>query len=117
MSRDDLFRMEEKFWTGDAEFYRRNLDDKCLVVFTEMAGLMDKEQIAGTIKNPNRWRKLDLKDRNFLPLADDVAVLSYKASAVRDNGEAYEALVSTIYKRRNGGWKMAFHQQTPLGGK
>ena len=31
------------------------------------------------------------------------------------NGEAYAALVSTGYVRRDDGWKMMFHQQTPLG--
>jgi hypothetical protein len=36
---------------------------------------------------------------------------------VRDNGEAYEALVSSAYVRRDGQWKMAFHHQTPLAGK
>jgi hypothetical protein len=39
MTGDDLFKIERNFWTGDAEFYRSNLDEKCLVVFTEMSGL------------------------------------------------------------------------------
>jgi hypothetical protein len=44
---------------------------------------------------------------------DDVALLTYHASA-EAKGEPYEARVSSGYVRRNGGWKMMFHQQTPL---
>lgn len=117
MTGDDLFEIERNFWTGDAEFYRSNLDEKCLVVFTEMSGLKARNDIAAMIKNGRRWQKLQIDDRNVLSLSDDVALLSYKASAVRDNGEAYEALVSSAYVRRDGQWKMAFHHQTPLAGK
>jgi hypothetical protein len=117
MARDELFETEKKFWTGDAEFYRKNLDEQCLVVFAEMSGVMRKEEIAATIKEGARWRKLDMKDRNFLSLADDIALLSYKASAMRETGDSYEALVSSAYVKRKGQWKMAFHQQTPLAKK
>jgi hypothetical protein len=33
---------------------------------------------------------------------------------VRPEGERYRALVSSGYVKRNGSWKMMFHQQTPL---
>jgi hypothetical protein len=42
-------------------------------------------------------------------------LLTYRASAVRGNGEPYEARVSSGYVRRNGGWKLMFHAQMPLG--
>jgi hypothetical protein len=32
---DDLFALEEKFWPGDADFYRAHLDTQCVVAFTE----------------------------------------------------------------------------------
>jgi hypothetical protein len=117
MTGDDLFEIERNFWTGDAEFYRRNLDEKCLVVFTEMSGLMARNDIAATIKDASRWQKLHIDDKSSLALSDDVALLSYRANAMRDKGETYQALVSSAYVRRGGQWKMAFHQQTPLGGK
>ena len=40
---NDLLSLEKQFWSGDADFYRRNLDDSCLVVFAEMAGPMSRE--------------------------------------------------------------------------
>src|SRR5687768_14440081 len=42
----ELLELEKRFWTGDTEFYRRHLNDECLVAFTQMAGVMSKDAIA-----------------------------------------------------------------------
>jgi hypothetical protein len=112
--RDDLYEIEKNFWTGDAQYYRQNLAEKCMVVFTEMAGLKNREEVAAMITDPQRWQDLKLKDRNVVELADGAVLLSYRASAKRANGQPYEALVSSAYVKENGRWKMAFHQQTPI---
>lgn len=111
---DDLFALEEKFWPGDAAFYRAHLDERCVVAFTEMAGAMTKEQIAGMVKDGQRWRDLKLARKGFYQPTRDVAFITYEASATRDNGAPHKAHVSSGYVDRGGEWKMAFHQQTPL---
>jgi hypothetical protein len=113
---DDLFSLEEKFWPGDAQFYRTHLDERCIVSFTEMAGVMSKEQIAGMIKEGQRWRDLHLMRKGFYQPTADVAILTYEMSATRDSGAPYRVNVSSAYVRRGDGWKMAFHQHTPLPG-
>jgi hypothetical protein len=111
----DLLDLEKQFWNGDAEFYRNNLDDKCLVAFKDMAGVMRKNDIAEMVnKDPPRWSDLEFEDKGFVEPTDGVVVFSYQASGKRGSGEKYEAIVSSGYVRRNGFWKMAFHQQTPL---
>jgi hypothetical protein len=113
-NKEQLYEIEKNFWTGDAQYYRQNLADKCMVVFTEMAGLQTREEIASMITDPQRWQDLKLTDKNTLDLGDGAVLLSYRASARRENGAPYEARVSTVYVKLNDGWKMAFHQQTPL---
>lgn len=113
---DDLFALEERFWPGDAAFYRTHLDERCVVAFTEMAGAMPKEQIAGMIKEGQRWRELTLVRKGFYQPTADVAILTYEMTAARDSGAPHHAHVSSVYVRRGDGWKMAFHQQTPLPG-
>ena len=88
-----------------------------MVVFTEMAGLKTREEVASMISEPQRWKDLKLADKQVMNLANDAALLSYRASARRADGEPYEALVSSAYVKENGRWKMAFHQQTPLASK
>lgn len=113
--RDDLLKLETQFWTGDADFYREHLDDNCLLAFAEMAGVMGKEDIARMVeKDPPQWSDLKFEDKDMIEPADDVAILSYKASGKRGTGAAYNAVVSSGYVKRGGEWKMAFHQQTPL---
>jgi hypothetical protein len=113
--KQDLLELEKKFWTGDGAFYRQNLDDQCLVAFTEMSGVMSKDDIAGMIdKDQQRWSDLQLREKGFVEPAEGVALLSYEASARRGSGQAYKAVVTSGYVKRDGRWKMAFHQQTPL---
>ena len=112
----DLLALEKKFWTGDTKFYQDNVDDSALIAFgPDMAGVMSNKEIASSVGDNNRWKSLELKLKGLIEPADDVAILSYEAHATRSNGEAYAALVSTGYARRDDGWKMVFHQQTPLG--
>jgi hypothetical protein len=112
--RKDLLALEKKFWSGDAGFYRNNLDDECLTVFTKTAGVQSKDAIADMVKDDSqRWQDLKIDEKGLVEPTRDVAILSYEASARRGD-ERYKALVSSGYVRRNGAWKLAFHQQTPL---
>lgn len=113
-NRDDLYKIEKDFWTGDARYYQENLAEKCMVVFTEMSGLKTRDEVASMITEPQRWQDLKLEDKNAVDLSDDAVLLSYKALARRSNGEPYEAYVSSAYVKENGRWRMAFHQQTPV---
>jgi hypothetical protein len=65
-AKDDLLALERGFWTGDAEFYRQHLDAVCVTAFTEMAGAFKKDEIAGMIKDSDRWRGLDIDVKAFL---------------------------------------------------
>lgn len=111
--RDNLLAIEQRLWSGGATDYRRALDDDCLVAFDEAAGVTSREVIAGQADG-ERWHDLDIEVEGFLQPTDDVALLTYRATAVRANDEPYEARVSSGYVCRDGDWKMMFHQQTPL---
>ena len=114
--RDELLELEKRFWTGNAEFYRDNLDDHCLTAFAEMAGVFDKDDIAKTVGESQRWSDVELAPKGLVEPAADFVVLTYQASATRGDGDRYHALVSSGYVKRNSGWKLAFHQHTPLTG-
>jgi hypothetical protein len=72
--------------------------------------------VAGTVTDGPRWRDLEMEAEGILQPISDVALLTYRASAVRGGEERYRALVSSAYVKRDGAWKLAFHQQTPLAG-
>lgn len=46
----------------------------------------------------------------------DLSILSYEAQAMRDGDDApYRAFVGSVYVDTADGWKLAFHQHTPVG--
>ena len=110
---EDLLAIETELWTGGPEAFRRHADDKCLVVFAEMAGAMSREDIAKTAEK-GRWRDVKMKEKGLARLSDTAVVVSYECSATRKDGQPHHAFVSSAYARRGNDWKLAFHQQTKL---
>jgi len=111
--RDDLVAMEKKLWSGGQSEYRNTLDSDCLVAFTEMAGISSRDEIASQA-SARRFSDVDIDVDALLRPTDDVAILTYHVHALREK-TPYDAVVSSGYVRRDGLWKMMFHQHTPLG--
>jgi hypothetical protein len=114
---DDLFRIEEGFWSAGKEHFLLHVDDNCLLAFPQggqMHGIYSVEHIAETATAPNRWSDLKIANRSMLQPTDGIAVLSYQADVSRADGQPYSALVSSGYINRGEGWKLMFHQHSPL---
>jgi hypothetical protein len=113
---DELFEIEKGFWLSGEEHFRKHLDEECLLAFPqqgEMHGLFSRDQVAASVAMPDRWRDLAMSDRYAKPLSDNATVISYRAIVRRSDGTPYEALVSSVYVRREQGWRLAFHQHSP----
>jgi hypothetical protein len=110
---EQLLAIEKHFWTGGAEVYPRHADERCLIAFAEMAGVMSNEDIAKSAEK-GRWKDVEMEQKGLVQLSDTAAVITYDCSAKRKDGQPYRALVSSGYVKRADGWKLAFHQQTPL---
>ena len=63
----DLMTIERTFWTGGPEAYEAHTDDECLVVFTDMAGVMKRGDIAKTAKK-GRWSDVTLTAKGLAEL-------------------------------------------------
>jgi hypothetical protein len=111
---EELLKTEKGFWSGGTDYYRENLDDVCVTVFTEMAGAFKKDEIAAMVTDTDRWHDLKLEVKGCLEPAPGFAILAYTVNVRRKNNTPYAAAVMSGYVKRNGGWKMVSHQQTPL---
>ena len=116
--RDELFALEEGFWLQGRDHFLAHLDEHCLIAFPqagEMHGVKTRDEVAATASTqPGRWKGLKISGRHFVQPAPGVAIISYRADVKRFDGEPYPALVSSAYARREDGWKLAFHQHSPL---
>jgi hypothetical protein len=113
---NQLIDVERKLWTNDAVFYKNNLTEKALLVFPE-TGVITRDVAVDAILTENaegrRWAEVDFDQVHSLQLADNVALLTYRVAARWEHEQCKSsALVSSVYVKRGGVWKLAFHQQT-----
>jgi hypothetical protein len=117
MIESELSELERGFWEGGADFYRTHLSADALMVLPEPAGVLARDVGIDSIVHSPRWTDVRMEDIRVIRLTADAAALVYRASARRETGNgAYAALVSSVYIREGGSWKLALHQQTPIGG-
>jgi hypothetical protein len=113
--RRDVTDLERRFWTeggGNPNFWSRHFADDGLVALP--MGMMDKPQTVAAMHQAQPWSQATLDDVHLVLIADDVAALSYHATARRSGEQAdYTAVVSSVYVRRSGEWLLVLHQQTP----
>lgn len=111
---EELLKIEEQFWKRDAAFYRKHLTDDALMVLPEPAGVLDREQTIQSVGHGARWTEVRMENAKTVRLSDEAVVLAYEARAERAGGR-YAALATSAYVRGDGAWKLALHQQTPIG--
>jgi hypothetical protein len=115
---DDLLGIERQLWTNDADVYAASLTGDAVLVFAE-TGVIRRDTALAAIREENaegrRWADVTFDDVLVTQPTRDTAVLTYRVTARWEHEHsATRALASTLYVRHNGGWKAAFHQQTPV---
>ncbi|GAA3930080.1 hypothetical protein GCM10023085_09290 [Actinomadura viridis] len=93
-------------------FYERVLDDTVVMLLPGGMMLDDRTKILKSMAG-QPWSSYELDDVRALSPTPDTAIVTYGVTARRDGMPDYSALVSSGYVRREDGWKMTFHQQTP----
>jgi hypothetical protein len=115
---DEPAALERQGWdalSSDGEtaraFYDEVLDERVVMLLPGGMVLDDRSTIVDSMSG-RPWARFALDGmRIFRPTAD-TGVVTYGAVAERD-GQHYSALMSSIYARRDDGWKLFFHEQTP----
>lgn len=92
-------------------FYDEVLDDDPIMLLPGGMVLTDRAAMVEAMSGPP-WSSHALEDVQVRMLGADAGVVTYGVVARRDDGE-YSALMASAYVRRDGRWRLAFHQQTP----
>jgi hypothetical protein len=114
-----LLALEDEGWealSGDrgAAFYDEILTPHALMVVPGM--VLTKERAMKEIEAGGPWAEFRIEDPLVVRLTEQSAALTYRATARRDNEPERVALMTSVYVENGGSWKLAFHQQTPIGG-
>lgn len=115
---DELIALEERGWEAlaageGADFYAEICRDDALMVFPG-GMVLDRDGAEKALRDAPAWARYHLSETRVLRLGDDAGVVVYRAEAQRDGEDPYRALMTTIYVREGGAWRLALHQQTPV---
>jgi hypothetical protein len=107
-----LWGLEKQFWLGGADVFQQQLADNSVMVFPGI--VFTKPQTVESLASGSRWTSVSFTDQRLVQLTPDAIALIYRASGSRERQEAaYSALVSSVYVRQDGDWRLALHQQSP----
>lgn len=116
---NELLDLEHQGWkslcdsTG-ADFYGRTMTSDGVMVLAH-GEVFDRQTVIGSLNQAPPWRTYDIADERLIPLGDDHAILVYTGRAYRDKDEpAFVALMSSVYTKQEGTWRLALYQQTPI---
>jgi hypothetical protein len=113
--KSEIEKVERGFWEHgqDATYYKENTDENFVGVFAEM-GYVDQASAVKMTKKSDGWSDLKMTDTRWIELGSDSAAIVYKATAkMGDKKEPYSATITSVYVKKNGGWKLALHEHLP----
>lgn len=116
---DELLDLELQGWrslcdsTG-ADFYGRIMTRDGVMVLAH-GQIFDRQTVIDSLNEAPPWRTFDIADARLIELSDNHAILVYTGRAYREEDEpAFTALMSSVYTRHEGDWRLALYQQTPI---
>ena len=115
---EELIATERSLWTNRPDVYQATFTSEAILVFPE-TGKIGRSVAVDAIREENvagrYWADVRLGDVAISQLAAEVVLLTYRATArwnYEDN--PIDVLCSTVYLKKEGRWKVGFHQQTPV---
>lgn len=92
-------------------YYREHLTQDALMAFA--FGVVGRDDAIEAIESAPPWASYEIRDPRVIPLTPDSGVVVYGVTAQRTGQSPYTATISSTFVRRDGAWRLAFHQQTP----
>lgn len=114
MTDDEVWHLEERFWTSGAGHYREALDPECVMAFPAPAGIIQGPGIARSLAGASRWSSIGMAERHVGRPAEGLLVLAYKAEGRRGCAAHYRAYCTSTYRKDGDHWRLFQHQQTPV---
>lgn len=119
MTTDELVELETTGWEAlstdgptAATFYEEVLDASVVMALPGGLTLTDRASIIEAMSG-RPWASFRIDDPRVVRPTSDTGIVVYRVDARRDGAQPYSALVSSHYVRREAGWRLVFHQQTP----
>lgn len=116
---DDLLELEHKGWqslcsSSGADFYGQIMTEDGVMVLAH-GFVFTCDQVIESLNDAPPWSRYEISKARLIPLNASSAVLVYRGIAWRSEAEpVFQALMSSVYVRRENKWWLASYQQTPI---
>jgi hypothetical protein len=114
-----LLDLERRGWdslcdgTG-ATFYGEIMTDDAVMVLAHGA-VMDRDAVVASFEHATPWVSYDIDDVRLVAAGPEGAALVYLGTGYRVGDQpAFVGIMSSVYVRRKGGWRLALYQQMPV---
>src|SRR5699024_1638200 len=109
----ELMRLEHQGWASlcdgtGADFYGRLMTPDAVMVLAHGLAL-DREAVIASLGDAPPWQTYEIRDERLVQVDSDTAALVYTGHASRGSGGHFHALMSTVYTRRDGQWRLALY--------
>ena len=115
---DELIELERAGWaslcdgTGD-DYYGRTMTDDGVMVLAN-GTVMTRDDVVAALGQTPPWASYEMDDVRVVPVGEDSAALVYVGTGHRDSDDPpFVGVMSSVYVKRDGRWKLALYQQTP----
>lgn len=114
---DHLLELEEKGWQAlssaePTDFCREWLADDAVMIVPGM--VIDRSAFLDAVAHEQPWASHRIEEPRVIQLTDDSAALVYRVKARRDGQPEFVGLLTSVYVRRAGRWRLSLHQQTQM---
>lgn len=108
-----LWDMEEHFWTSGADSAQVTTATNAVMIFPYPPGILQGDQIWTHLRHSTGWRSVVMAERR-VTRSGDIAILTYRVSAEKDDLPIYKALCASTYLGDDDKWLRISHQQTAV---
>lgn len=74
----------------------------------------DKKEIISSLAEEEGQTNFEMTDFRVMELSDSVVLATYNATKITSGKEEGESLRSSIWEKKESGWRMIFHQGTTI---
>lgn len=115
----ELLELEFELWetmkadTGREAFFRERLIDDAMLTVLAPLEMMTRETCISEAAKAPAVIDFHLAEPRVISLTEDSAIVVYRMAHRRVGGEELAGGVASVYVRREGVWRLAYHQVTP----
>ena len=115
---DELLDLEHAGWASlcdgtGSEFYGDIMTDDAVMVLAN-GTVMDRGDVVEALRDAPPWSAYEIDDVRLVQLDEDSSAVVYIGTGHRgDDDRPFVGVMTSVYVRRDGDWKLALYQQTP----